>query len=340
MLIGVTVDFLAFERIDLLFENLVLIGYLTMATLGIVTINLYKGGVIRGKILDKLRLWLPLLVQFSFGGLFSAFMVFYLRSASIVTSWPFFVILLALMVGNEFFRKKYLHIVFHMSVYFLALYSYMIFILPIVFKRIDVVVFIASGIVSLAVMMLFVYALSKIIPNSIKRAKKPLVWSIRTIFVFINLFYFANIIPPIPLALKDAGVYYDVVRSGNYYNVRFEKSAWYKKLGRDVIRVREGDPVYVFASVFSPTNLNIQITHSWQYRDTKTKEWTVADKLTYPIVGGRDGGYRGYSVKRAVFPGEWRVDIETSDGRVIGRIRFDILSLSDDYQLVLGSGVL
>jgi hypothetical protein len=42
------------------------------------------------------------------------------------------------------------------------------------------------------------------------------------------------------------------------------------------------------------------------------------------IAGGREAGYRGYTTKSKLDPGEWRVDVETKDGRVIGRIGFHV----------------
>ncbi len=328
MLVGVVFDFFAFRRIDLPEENMVLVGYLVVGAIGITVVNLCEGGLLKGGFYNRIRVWLPLIIQFSFGGLFSAFMVFYLRSASILASWPYFTVLLALIVGNEFFRKKYMKLTFHMSVYFLAMYSYAVFILPVVFRSMGPSVFVASGLISLVLMALFVYFLSKLIPEKIREAKQTLIWSIRTIFVFMNLFYFANIIPPIPLALKEAGVFYNVSRVENRYEAVTDNKNWYDSLGKDKIWIKEGEPVYVFTSVFSPTNLNVPITHKWQYRDSTTKNWIVADEISYPIVGGRDGGYRGYTVKRMVFPGEWRVDVVTDRDRIIGRVRFEIVDSS------------
>ena len=45
--------------------------------------------------------------------------------------------------------------------------------------------------------------------------------------------------------------------------------------------------------------------------------------IVYSIVGGRDGGYRGYSAEYVNAAGQWRVDIETADGRLIERLPFN-----------------
>ena len=42
------------------------------------------------------------------------------------------------------------------------------------------------------------------------------------------------------------------------------------------------------------------------------------------ISGGREGGYRGYTIKQRVMPGDWRVDAETAEGRIIGRVSFRV----------------
>lgn len=53
-----------------------------------------------------------------------------------------------------------------------------------------------------------------------------------------------------------------------------------------------------------------------------------ANRLPYPIVGGRDGGYRGYSTANVSSVGQWRVDIETADGRLIDRLPFTAVQVA------------
>jgi hypothetical protein len=43
-----------------------------------------------------------------------------------------------------------------------------------------------------------------------------------------------------------------------------------------------------------------------------------------PVSGGREGGYRGSTVKQRVAPGDWRVDLETAHGQIIGRVSFRV----------------
>jgi len=125
LLLGFIVDNFTLTRIDLQFDNIVLFTYLTIAFLAIVFINFYEEGVLRGAIFERLRFLLPLAMQFAFGGLFSGFVIFYSRSASFVASWPFVLVLIALLVGNEFFKTRYTKFTFRMSVFFTALFSFL-----------------------------------------------------------------------------------------------------------------------------------------------------------------------------------------------------------------------
>jgi hypothetical protein len=50
----------------------------------------------------------------------------------------------------------------------------------------------------------------------------------------------------------------------------------------------------------------------------------LQDSIPIKIVGGRAEGFRGYGFKSKYQPGAWKVQIETNDGREIGRVYFDL----------------
>lgn len=325
-MLGFIVDNFTLTRIDLSFDNIVLFTYLTIALLAIVAINFYEEGVLKGFLFEKVRFIAPLAMQFAFGGLFSGFVIFYSRSASLITSWPFILMLIALLVGNEFFKKKYTRFTFRMSIFFVALFSFLIFYVPVVTKSINAGIFLLSGVISLALMAILVHTLRVFIPARIKKSKNALRLSIVSIFVLINIFYFTNIIPPIPLSLKEASAHYFVERTvGGDYLATSEIEKWYSFLTLgNTIYVSVGEPVYVFSSVFAPTKLNTQIFHKWQYYDEGRDEWIESDKLGFAISGGRDGGYRGYTMKSNVTEGLWRVDVLTKRNQLLGRVKFKV----------------
>ncbi len=151
---------------------------------------------------------------------------------------------------------------------------------------------------------------------------------ILTIFTVVNILYFTNLIPPIPLSLKDAGVYHSVEKNqdGNY-DATYEDHGWrgYFELYDDFI-LAPGSAVYAYSAIFSPKGLNLVIVHEWQHYDEAQGKWLTASVIDLPVVGGRDGGFRTYSVRSDLTPGKWRVNIKTESGQTIGHLRFNIIA--------------
>lgn len=336
LIVGFIVDNLTLRRIDLPFENFVLFSYLTLAGLGIFLLNLYDGEVIKSRFLSRFNLPLILVfvIQFSFGALFSAFFVFYSRSASLVSSWPFMLIVVGMLIGNEFFKKHYARLAFQMSIYFLAVFTFMIFFVPVMSRSIGAWEFILSGALSLLIVWGLVYLLSKFIPTRVNRSKNPLMLSILSIYLVINFFYFLNIIPPIPLALKSADIYHSIERVGGDYRVLTESRPWYSFLFlRDQYYISSpSSDAYAFSSVFAPTDLRTNIVHEWQFRN-ESGDWITKSRIEFHISGGRGDGYRGYSVKNNITPGIWRVNVKTPRGQLIGRKSFEVIRVNSSPSL-------
>lgn len=321
---GLTIDSLTLHRIDLYATNILLLAYLVIAGVSIAIINLHEAGRVQW-VGEGIHFWLLVAIQFAFGGLFGRFLIYYSRAGALYASWPFLLILLVLLLSNEFARKYYTRFTLQMSLYFLALFSFLIFFVPIVLGRMGSMVFLLSGLLSLLLVCVFLGLLRFLIPRKIDAAAKYLVVSLGGIFFFVNFLYYSNIIPPIPLSLSSAGVYHSLVRTTEGYQARAEKKGW-----RDLfnlyptLHVFAGSPLYIYSAVFAPTDFGTSIVHVWQHYDEKTKTWVNAGSVKFGIVGGRDGGYRGHSLKSNIAPGLWRVNIETEEGQVIGRVRFKV----------------
>ena len=329
LLFGFVVDNFTLTRIDLWFDNLILFSYITLAGIGIVVVNLYESGRLRGRFVGRVSRLAPYIIQYAFGGLFSGFFIFYSRSATLVGSWPFLLLLLGLLIGNEFFKKRYLRFDFQISVFFVALFSFSIFYIPILLGTLGAKIFLLSGFISLILIALFIFLISRLMPQLVSRGRNILIGSIGGIYIIINIFYFTNIIPPIPLSLKDAGVYHSVERANGDYIVKYEQRKWYEfyKKYKNEFNRAGSEPVYFYSAVFSPTDLNTTIYHSWQYFDEDKGEWIESFKIGYAIVGGRDGGYRGYSIKENIFSGRWQVDVMTEREQLLGRYKFTVVDV-------------
>ncbi len=326
LVLGFVIDNLTLTRIDLWFDNFILLSYLLLAGFGIMLMNLYEEGVWRGRVLSKIHVFLPLLVQFAFGGLFSGFIVFYMRSASLSATAFFVAFLVFILLGNEIFKKQYARLGFQIGIFYIALFSFLIFYVPVILNKIGDLVFVLSGVFSLILIDWFIKILKHFIPLRMREIKKRLSFGIFCIFAMMNVFYFTNIIPPLPLSLKDAGVYYSVERSNGGYVAVGENEKWYEQFlfKTKVFHRNAGEPVYVYSAVFAPTDLKTKVLHRWQYYNSSTEKWVTADTLDFPIAGGRDGGYRGYTRKQNVRNGLWRVDIVTENNKLLGRVKFEI----------------
>jgi len=332
---GFLFDNLTLQRIDRLFDISILLLWLFGASLGIFLTNVTRHKTTAGGILGSAEKWAPPLIQFSFGALFSGFTVFYMRSASFSTSWPFLAILLFIFIGNEFFKKRYLLLNFQVTILFITVFFLSIFFVPIIVGEMGSLVFLASGVVSLIAVGAFVHFLFAVLPVGARKNERALIRNVGIIYIAINILYFTNIIPPIPLSLKDAGVYHFVSRnSGGNYSIEEEYRTWmdYFRTYPKVYLV-PGNPLYLYSAVFAPTRIDTSIVHDWQYYSETKGKWISSAKVTYPIFGGADGGYRGYSEKISLTPGKWRVNVATEQGQILGRVRFEIVSVSAPVSL-------
>lgn len=324
LLLGFVIDNLTLTRVDLLFDNFILLSYLVIAFVGIAVFNLIDIGKLKGRFFERIAPLFPLLAQFAFGGLFSGYFIFYGRSASVLSSWVFVLFLAVFLIGNERFKTQYLRFRFQMSIFFVALFSFTIFSIPTLVGAIGPHIFVLSSVISVGVMAGLLWFLSKIMPEKIDATRNTLVMSMSGIFIMFNILYFSNAIPPLPLSLKDIGVYHSVERVGGEYRVTYEDAPWYR-FYRDydsTFHLVPGESAFIFSSVFAPTRLETKLLHEWQYFSEENDSWFTTDRFAFSIVGGRDGGYRGYSRKSSVSGGKWRVNVITEHGQIVGRINF------------------
>lgn len=319
LLLGFTIDNLTLTRIDQWLDILIITSYLTLAGIVILLLNIFPNRFFSN--------WLPFVLQYAFGGLFSGFVVFYSRSASLFASWPFLVMLAILLLGNEFFRERYKRTAFQLSIYYIAIFTFTIFYVPIFVKEISDQVFILSGVASLLIMGL-ILRLMTLAASGISRSIYIARVSILAIFALFNVLYFTNIIPPIPLSLKEFDIYYNVTHEGDTYTVYEADIPWYSLTNRSKYYFTPSSSLYAFSSVFAPTDITSDIVHVWSFHNPVTEDWEVRDTITFPITGGRDGGFRGYSIKDKLEEGKWRVEVENKRGQVLGRKKFTVIQES------------
>ena len=321
---------LTLTRVDMWLENFWIVLHLIIAGFGIIALTYFENRALKNNLPEeekyKFHFYLTLLIQFAFGGLFSTFFVFYMRSTSLSDSWLFILILLTLLIGNELWKKHYQRLTFQISILFISLYLFLVFLLPVIFHRLGSDLFILAGILTLLVTFLFTLLLRKFSQEKFQNSHNLLKISVISIFILMNVLYFTDIIPPIPLALKTAGVYHGIIKDkvGNYL-AQSEPSTWADYFTcYPVFHKKTGEAVYAFSAIFSPVNFTTSIVHQWQYYDEVKEGWVDSTKVTLPITGGREEGFRTYSMNRLASTGLWRVKVMTPSGQTLGKINFRV----------------
>ena len=335
LLVGFIADNVLFRAIDLFAMTLALTLYLACAVVGIFVLNLVETGRVQNSLVLRASPFFPVVVQFAFGGIFSGFFVLYSESATLAVSWISVVILALLLIGNERFRRRYRHFSFQISVLFVTLLGFLVFLVPLILKRIGPEIFLVSSIASLVLIALFARAAYRLMPELVKENLTRITRSIGVIFLIFNVLYFTNALPPLPLALKEASVYHRITRVDNGYQILYERESWYREYLplRSIFHRAPGESLYVFSAIFAPTDLSTTIYNEWQHYDEAQGKWSTISKVRFPIIGGRDGCYRGFSMTTNQRGGKWRVNVLTPFGQVVGRISFTVVDVTEPVEL-------
>ncbi len=330
---GFIADIFTLNRIDQVFDNAILITHLLISGTSIALLFSRETSFGEKYLNPKRISWLENAMVFSFGALFSGFVIFYTRSGSLTTTWPFILVMLLLMLGTEFTKQYFYRLRMQIVVYATALISWSIFFIPVISKRISSLMFTLSTITALFLIGIFLFILHKINRQKLHKHIKKIGIAILSIIGLFHLLYFTNILPPIPLSLKYIQSYYEVEYvNGNYY-AQYESTPWYSlKKRNDSMYWRPGEDIFVFTKIFAPTDLSTNIVHTWEFYDEPNREWVTRDRINLPITGGRADGYRAFSKKTNLTHGSWRVRVTTTNNLILGNYRFEIAEYGPKLQ--------
>ncbi len=325
---GFLFDALTLTRIDEFYGQAVFLFYLFVVAGTIVLIQAVETERRVPHVVNKYRSWLPALVQFPIGGLLSGFVLFYSKSASFLTSWPFLFILVSVFIGNEFLKRRYELLVFQVGMLTFVLLSYTALTVPILYGDVGTTAFLLSGLSALVVITLLFQLIRRVASSVYHTRFRYLVGVVGAVTLAWNIAYFTNLIPPVPLALKDAGIFHSLVKapSGRHlYAVTYEPAPWYLpwRTIDGTFRISGGDGAYCYSAVFAPTTISTKLFHRWEYRDPELG-WVARGRTQWSVQGGRDEGYRWYSQKGTLEEGDWRCVVETERGQVLGMERFTV----------------
>lgn len=263
-------------------------------------------------------------IHFFYGGLLSAYVILYFKSTTGPRSMVFFGLTLLLMFANEMPQVKEAGSRMRLGLHAFCVVSFLNYLIPILVGRMGTWTFLLAVFFTALISYGLVKYLAKLDPDPM-RAHFTFGWPPLVALVLVTFLYFEKWIPPVPLSMQYAGIYHQVERVGNKYELTYPKPAWYRFWQKDSrpFIARPGDVVHCFVRVFAPSRFTQEIFMQWSVRGSDGK-FHASDRIPLAIHGGRDDGFRGVGEKSNYSPGNWRVAVITDDGRVIGQTSFTI----------------
>jgi len=332
---GFIIDNLTLDRIDSS-NNLILLFWLFVAISFIFINNWGDYREIRNSFFFRIYTFAPYIIQFAFGALFSGFVIYYSRSGSFLDSWPFLILIYFIFIANEKSRALYEKFYVQISILYFIFISFLIFYLPVIFGKNNYFIFGSAILLSLFLIKYF-YKFFLILFPPLKKMWIKILTGLIIVTSFYIGFYIFNLLPPVPLSAKNIDVlnYVEKVGPGEYEGLK-EKQEWYQSFWDKKIHIHKGDKIYVFSSIFAPTNFKSNIFYKWYWFNPKTKKWELMSQYKQKILGGRDNGFRSWSyIHKSVKEGKWRVYLLTEDGKTLDRIDFEIKILPKNQSLNL-----
>ena len=241
--------------------------------------------------------------------------------------------LAGLLLLNELQRFQALGRTLRFTLFTICLSSYLTYLIPVLSGAIGIIPFVISIVVSSATLLYIVVRTERKSPEPVDLIGKALVPGVLVNLIFCGLYLF-KVLPPVPLSLKDIGIYHKIEKSKGQYHLVYEKADWWRfwEKGAQKFLAAEGDTVHCYVQIFSPTNFQERMQLQWHHWNGD--QWKQLDSIALPISGGRDEGYRGHAYKQNYKPGDWQVRVVTSDGRELGRIAFEVVRRQESTEPV------
>jgi hypothetical protein len=334
---GFLFDVVAVSRIDDVFTLLQQGLYLVVIAVLVILDERHRTGIATPpRLLARASRFSEDVMHFLLGTLLNQFTLLYLRSSSGMSSFLFMTTLCALLVANELpgFRER--GPVVRFALFSLSTTSYFTILVPILLGFISMWLFVSAVILSCVVLgwLLRRLCVRTDDASSMRRRLGGPAFGVQALLIAA---YFAGAIPPVPLSLQFIGIYHEVVPPGmqnasgaadaassQSYQLMHERP-WWKvwQHGDQDFAARPGDVVYCFARIFAPRGFRDAVFVHWWMRRVGGG-WLDQGRAQLNVSGGRGDGFRAFATKRNYQPGRWRVQIETTDGRNIGAIQFNL----------------
>lgn len=257
-----------------------------------------------------------LVLQFALGGSLSALVVLYFKSSGQPLSIVLVLVVFGIALVNEIKhideppQREWV-----VTIWAIAATMLGNFVIPHAVGSVSSIWFYVSAAVVAAALIVLRLALS-------------LEWrSLRFAFgglaVLLTL-WILGLVPPVPLVLRNQLVCTDYAKQGGEYTCMVAEPTLLQRIGlSDPTIARTDEPVYYLSSVFAPDAVGTVIEHRW-YRWGEDG-WKRTDEMSFEMTGGRPDGWRVWSRKRTISPGEWKVETALQGGGVVGSESFYVV---------------
>lgn len=329
-ILGFIFDAIVLHRPD---ELLVIIQqsiYLGLSFL-LVTVELIesKREVFPPRILKRVWKYREPFLHFLMGTLLNAYTIFFFKSASAMSSFLCIFVLVGVLVINEFKRFGKYQTQVHIAILSLCLICYLSVLSPLLWGFVGYVPFFSANLLALIIIVYYGRLMSRLLNKDVPLSRSHILLPFAAVQVCFVLLYLFRVLPPVPLSASYIGVFHDVKKVASNGNVDYQLESFqserrFWKYGDQKFLARSGDSVYCFVRVFAPARFKDELKIRWLYYD-RLHGWQSTDAIPLNIVGGRKEGFRGFAKKSNYVPGLWRIQIETSDGREIGRANVNIV---------------
>ena len=262
--------------------------------------------------------YLNAVLQFFFGGMFSALFIFYFLSSSDLPGYLIVLGLAGLLIGNEFVHSRYSELTLAWAMFTMSAAMFFNFALAHLFRSISTFWFYLGTLIA----VLLVLALRRL-----SRHESASVMPSLVLAALLLVVHALNFIPPVPLVKKEMLIAHELRKVDGSYAAVVESPEWrFWRTSSRVFHRAGSERVYCFTSVFVPTGIQTTIRHRWLFYEPGAAEWQTMSVVPFTISGGRSGGYRGLTYKQNIAAGSWRVIAESESGAAIGIIDFEVVN--------------
>ena len=324
---GFTFDAFMVSEIDDLFSLLQQAVYLLIIATAIhyeILFRLHKWRPSDG-LLDRLWNYRNPLMHFLLGTLLNIYSLFYIKSASLISSIVFLLLMVGLIIANELPLVKKAKVSLKVGLFSICLFSYISILFPIILGFIGWTPFILSVSTTVVFFYFQLWFLKQQVSDKKVLFNAVMIPSFSVLALFA-IFYVLGWIPPVPLSVKEQGIYHLVEKKEGHFLLSTEKKWWqFWQSGDQEFKARPQDVIYFYSQIYSPARFSDQIFIQWIWKDP-TRGWQKVDRIPMQILGGRKEGFRGFASKSNYQPGEWRVQVETAMGHEISRLDFEVIT--------------